>query len=631
MKHQRFITCLDLLLGLLFLVSMIFSSPVYSQFLNNDPVSFPSQEATDQVVFATHFCPNFDSSQKYPNNATTQQRDLYVDKEGNSYLAGTQNQHGIKGKIAFLAKFSPDGSLLFSTFLGSTEFFTDPAGIAMDRLGRIWLAGHTNDPGFPLIHSWDQAIKSSESSLFFTSFSSEGECLFSTLWGGSKVDEMVKFSLDAKDNLCIVGRTRSSDLPLKNSIFEFSVTENSYSYFISSIDPKGQLHFSTYWLDTQSTRICDLIHDDEQNLIIGGSTSCLDYPLKDALQDKLRNQQDAFITKISPEGKILFSTLVGGSEKDEIVSLFFDYDNNLTALGNTKSQDFPLKKSYWGPTFSTDFEKTFLLTLSKNHHIEISDILGPFNATQVKRDLQGNYYLLSSGGGMEDYHYANAFVNINLSPAPLSGRNSRIYVFMPNLHAYASCFIFADALSDIYVHPLMSDMWFSGASVFPMPCKNAYQEFARDSAVLGKIKLPPSLAKPYKLLLQIGQEKATFMEKGEVTELPPLEAPPMIMQGRTLIPVRVLAETLGMNVSWVSVGQYVWLDREGVRLELQIGRNFAWKYALNTPEKRVKLAMDVPPMIVNNRTLLPLRFVTENFGALVDWNGFEQRILVSWE
>jgi hypothetical protein len=92
-----------------------------------------------------------------------------------------------------------------------------------------------------------------------------------------------------------------------------------------------------------------------------------------------------------------------------------------------------------------------------------------------------------------------------------------------------------------------------------------------------------------------------------------------------------LAETMGMNVYWVSVGQYIWLDRDGVRLELQIGRNYAWKFALDNPEKREKLEMDVPPMIVNNRTLLPLRFVTENFGALVDWNGVEQRILVSWE
>ncbi len=630
MKNQWIINCFNLVLLLSIIVNIALIMPVYSNLNGIKTSPFPSQKAADQVVFATHFCPNFTSLQD-PDSPTTSQRYLYVDEEGNSYLAGISRKKDTKGFNSFLAKFSPEGTLLFSTFFGSKEYATEVKSIAMDTLGTIWIAGHTNDPDFPLIHSWHSTENTSSSNIFFSSLSPEGEWLFSTLWGGSKDDRLTKFSLDNENNLCIIGQTQSTDLPLKNSFFDFTATGYNFNNFVASIDPEGQLKFSSYWLNTQTTSVSDLAIDNKQNLIIGGSTSFLDYPLKDSLQDGLRGQQDAFITKINTKGNILFSTSMGGSKKDEIVSLHLDHEQNLIAIGNTKSQDFPLKNYYWGSIFSTSPEKAFLMTLGKNHQLLVSDIIGPYNARQVKNDKHGNYYLLSSGGGMEDYHYSDVFLNLNLSPGPLSGRNSRIYVFLPNLQAYGSYYIFADGLFDIHVHSSMRYLWFSGTTTNPMPTKNAYQELAMDSAVLGKIQLPPSLAMPNKLLLQIGQEKATFMENGKVTELPPLEAPPMIVQGRTMIPLRVLAETMGMEVSWVPEQQYIWLDREGVRLELQIGRNYAWKFALDTPETREKLEMDVPPMIVNNRTLLPLRFVTENFGALVDWNGVEQKILVSWE
>lgn len=42
-----------------------------------------------------------------------------------------------------------------------------------------------------------------------------------------------------------------------------------------------------------------------------------------------------------------------------------------------------------------------------------------------------------------------------------------------------------------------------------------------------------------------------------------------------------------------------------------------------------EVSMDVAPMIVNNRTMVPLRFVAENFGLQVDWNDHSRKITIS--
>ncbi len=89
---------------------------------------------------------------------------------------------------------------------------------------------------------------------------------------------------------------------------------------------------------------------------------------------------------------------------------------------------------------------------------------------------------------------------------------------------------------------------------------------------------------------------------------------PKIIEGTTFVPLRIIAEELGSMVSWVSSERKVEVEKEGTRLELFVDQTVAM---VNGEEENISN----PPIIMDGRTLLPLRFVSEQFGALVYWDG----------
>ncbi len=87
---------------------------------------------------------------------------------------------------------------------------------------------------------------------------------------------------------------------------------------------------------------------------------------------------------------------------------------------------------------------------------------------------------------------------------------------------------------------------------------------------------------------------------------------PVIENGRTLVPLRVIFEALGAKVEWINETQSVVAEKDGTEVEMSIGSN---TYYVNGEEK----VLDVPPQIVNGRTLVPARAVAESFNCNVEW------------
>jgi hypothetical protein len=91
------------------------------------------------------------------------------------------------------------------------------------------------------------------------------------------------------------------------------------------------------------------------------------------------------------------------------------------------------------------------------------------------------------------------------------------------------------------------------------------------------------------------------------------DTPPVIKEGRILIPVRALTEGFGASVTWDQAKQEVTIQRGEVKIVLQIGNNLAY---VNGEEVKI----DVPPETINNRTIVPLRFIAEKLGLKVNWD-----------
>ena len=98
---------------------------------------------------------------------------------------------------------------------------------------------------------------------------------------------------------------------------------------------------------------------------------------------------------------------------------------------------------------------------------------------------------------------------------------------------------------------------------------------------------------------------------------------PVLRNGRTLVPLRGIFEALGAIVNWDENSQTVTVSREGIKiLTITIGCRTATKNG-------AEIFLDVPAELINNRTMVPLRFVSETLGAKVDWDVSSNTVLIS--
>lgn len=88
---------------------------------------------------------------------------------------------------------------------------------------------------------------------------------------------------------------------------------------------------------------------------------------------------------------------------------------------------------------------------------------------------------------------------------------------------------------------------------------------------------------------------------------------PVIDQGALLVPVWTMAETMQGKVSWSGQNQCIVFTKDDTRIIFTIGQSTAW---VNGKEKQ----MGAVVRIINNRTMIPLRFIANELGADLTWN-----------
>lgn len=91
------------------------------------------------------------------------------------------------------------------------------------------------------------------------------------------------------------------------------------------------------------------------------------------------------------------------------------------------------------------------------------------------------------------------------------------------------------------------------------------------------------------------------------------DSPPRIEAGRVLVPMRAIFEALGATVQWHAQGQRIVATKGRDIVELTVGSRMVNNKGTNEE-------IDVPPRIIRNRTLVPLRFVSQALGAIVNWD-----------
>lgn len=100
-----------------------------------------------------------------------------------------------------------------------------------------------------------------------------------------------------------------------------------------------------------------------------------------------------------------------------------------------------------------------------------------------------------------------------------------------------------------------------------------------------------------------------------------MKEPPVIMNGRTLVPLRAIFEALGVSPEWNGEKQTVTAKTGNVEMILKIGESSA---TING--KSVQL--EVPGTLVKGNTMVPARFIAETFGASVEWESESKTVII---
>lgn len=137
-----------------------------------------------------------------------------------------------------------------------------------------------------------------------------------------------------------------------------------------------------------------------------------------------------------------------------------------------------------------------------------------------------------------------------------------------------------------------------------------------DSSICVTDKIIPSRRKAGELIFTIG--KTEYTVDGEKMTL---DSVPYIKNDRTYLPIRFVTESLGCSVEWDQNTNTALIRSEEADIKLKIGSK-------NINVNNWDYSMDVAPEVVNDRTMIPVRFVSEYLNCSVTWDKEKQDVII---
>ena len=106
------------------------------------------------------------------------------------------------------------------------------------------------------------------------------------------------------------------------------------------------------------------------------------------------------------------------------------------------------------------------------------------------------------------------------------------------------------------------------------------------------------------------------------------DVPPQIIDGRTMVPMRPIFEALDAQVEWFANSQLILATHNADIAAMVIGNSeFTVTNVLSGKVRTIEF--DVPPRIIDDRTLIPVRAVSEALGMDVQWDEYTKTVVIS--
>ncbi|MBS1913708.1 MAG: SBBP repeat-containing protein [Bacteroidetes bacterium] len=307
--------------------------------LDNNVVTFavsgydPSQDLViDPFQLWATFYGNSNSEQLSGGDPTE------VDRKGNALIAGstrttfpivtqpggyTQGFSG--GDEAFVARFSADGRLRWSTIYGGPQDEL-AHGVATDTDLNVFITGHTfsTGTGFPTSAGAFQSSFAGVRDAFAVKFDSNGVRLWGTLYGGSQFDDGYGFAVDSSKNVALLVTTQSSGMQTP----PLAAYHGNYDVIVVKFNAGGNRVWAEYFGGSGEDYGYAAATDVNDNILISGYTysTSPSWTMVSAAQAQNGGNGDAFVVKMTSAGAVIWSTYYGGpgTENNDAVAIAYN-------------------------------------------------------------------------------------------------------------------------------------------------------------------------------------------------------------------------------------------------------------------------------------------------------------------
>ncbi|HQD26814.1 MAG TPA: SBBP repeat-containing protein, partial [Methanoculleus thermophilus] len=280
-------------------------------------------------------------------------------------------------KDAFVSCFSSDGVLLYSTYLGGS-FKDVGSALAPDGAGGVWVAGYTSSNNFPITADAYQRQRlfpglGYSTDAFVSRFSSTGDLIYSTFLGAEDwSSEGYALAPDGVGGVWVAGGTGAYGFPVTDDAYQESKSGSSYVYaaFVSRFSSTGALLYSTYLGGSSTDEGYALAPDGVGGVWVAGRTFSTDFPVTDDAYQMSHgggdgyNYGDAFVSRFSSEGALLYSTYLGGNNIDSASVLASDGSGDIWVTGKTQSNNFPVTSDAYQGSYGGGLYDAFISRFS---------------------------------------------------------------------------------------------------------------------------------------------------------------------------------------------------------------------------------------------------------------------------
>ena len=393
-------------------------------------------DSNGQILYSTYIS----GSQGVPFGSVGGQH-IAVDSDGSAYIIGNtpsgfplvnpvRPSFGGGGQDAFILKLSAEGSaLIYSTYLGGSGSDLG-LSIAVDQAGNAYVCGKTSSTNFPIANPFQAELKGTYSAFIAKVDSAGAKLAYSTYFGGGpSADGAFAITVDDQGKAFVAGETQSTDLSVI-AAFQSRYGGGFSDGFFATLNPEGSLLFCSYLGGSAKDSVSGIKVATNGDIYLAGDTSSADFPTLDALQPQLKGSFNAFLARYNPQSnKLIFSTYLGGSTRDEVMGFALDSEDNALVTGSTDSEDFPTTADAVQTSRSGGAHDGFVSVLSSDgKKLIYSTYLGGSgdidNVQGVALDNAGNVFL--AGEASADFPIENPIL-------PYPGAESAGFVLKADL------------------------------------------------------------------------------------------------------------------------------------------------------------------------------------------------------